>query len=262
MDTKEIISSGLLELYAAGLTSEKETLDVEQWIDEYPEVAAELQEITASLESYAHANGLQPGEEVKDRIFARVKEEQLAKVIPLPARGDLKVVMPFWKMIAAAAILLLTGSIVLNIITYNKYTETGKDLITAKQELDSLEEENSQMAANMNVVQSKYSVPVALKGLEAAPEAAAKIFWMQNTGEVFIDPSNLPDVPAGKYYQLWAIVDGKPVDGGMILISGKGDKYRIQKMKSFGKAEAFAVTLESEKDNPAPKGPMFVMGKM
>jgi len=103
---------------------------------------------------------------------------------------------------------------------------------------------------------------VSLKGLEAAPDAAAKIFWMQNTGEVFIDPSNLPDAPAGKQYQLWAIVDGKPVDAGMILTSKKGDKYRIQKMKTFGKAEAFAVTLEPEKGNPTPQGPMFVMGKM
>ena len=33
-------------------------------------------------------------------------------------------------------------------------------------------------------------------------------------------------------------------------------------MKSFGKAEAFAVTLEKEKGNPTPEGPMFVMGKM
>ena len=69
-------------------------------------------------------------------------------------------------------------------------------------------------------------------------------------------------LPSDKQYQLWAIVDGKPVDGGMILTSKRGDKYRIQKMKTFGKAEAFAVTLEDEKGNPTPKGPMFVMGKM
>jgi anti-sigma-K factor RskA len=98
--------------------------------------------------------------------------------------------------------------------------------------------------------------------LEAAPDAAAKIFWMENTGEVYIDPSNLPQTPNGMQYQLWAIVDGKPVDGGMILTSKKGDKYRIQKMKTFGKAEAFAVTLETQAGNTTPKGPMFVMGKM
>ena len=165
-------------------------------------------------------------------------------------------------MVAAAAVFLLIGSIALNVVTYNKFSKADQNLLALRQTFDSIQEKNIVMSADMDIMQSKYSMPVALKGLEAAPDAAAKIFWMQNTGEVFIDPSNLPDAPEGKQYQLWGIVDGKPVDGGMILTSKKGDKYRIQKMKTFGKVEAFAVTLEPEKGNPTPQGPMFVMGKM
>jgi anti-sigma-K factor RskA len=268
LETKDIISSGILELYAAGLTSEKETKDVEQWLIQSPEVAAELVEITAGIEAYAQSNALQPSPSVKEKIFAHINaNSNSGKVVT----GDfdenrnvpvIQGVAPFWKMAAAASIILLAGSIVLNLVTYNKYTEAGKDLVAARQTLGTLEEQNKIMEEGMSVVQSKYSVPVSLKGLEAAPDAAAKIFWMQNTGEVFIDASNLPETPQGKQYQLWAIVDGKPVDGGMILTSKKGDKYRIQKMKTFGKAEAFAVTLEPEKGNPTPQGPMFVMGKM
>ncbi len=67
--------------------------------------------------------------------------------------------------------------------------------------------------------------------------------------------------PAGKQYQLWAIVDGKPVDGGMIT-SKDGKNYNIQKMKTFGRAEAFAITLETAGGNPQPKGTMYVMGKI
>lgn len=84
---------------------------------------------------------------------------------------------------------------------------------------------------------------------------------MKNTGEVYIDPGNLPEAPEGMQYQLWGIVDGKPVDAGMI-VTKKGNKYRMQKMKTFGKAEAFAVTLETMGGNPTPKGQMYVMGKM
>ena len=58
----------------------------------------------------------------------------------------------------------------------------------------------------------KHALPVVLNGTPKSPEALAKIFWMKNTGQVYIDPSNLPAVPEGKQYQLWAIVDGKPVD--------------------------------------------------
>ena len=75
------------------------------------------------------------------------------------------------------------------------------------------------------------------------------------------DPSNLPAIPAGMQYQLWGIVDGKPVDAGLIITTTADKKYRIQKMKSFGKSkvEAFAVTLETAGGNPTPKGDMYAV---
>ncbi len=265
MDKQGIISSGLLELYAAGLTSEKESREVELWLARDAEVAAEYADISAGIEAYAHTHAVNPSPQVKEKIFAQIASNKTAPVFPIdtPVTGaGAKVISPAWRMAAAASVLLLIGSIALNIVNYNKYTQAKKDLFETSSSLARLEEQHKTMEADMSVVQSKYSVPVALKGLEAAPDAAAKIFWMQNTGEVFIDPSNLPATPPGKQYQLWAIVDGTPVDAGMILTSISGDKYRIQKMKTFGKAEAFAVTLEKEKGNPTPEGPMFVMGKM
>lgn len=266
MEIQDIISSGLLELYAAGIASEAEIRDVEQWLATYPEVSAELKEIASSMQTYANAYAIEPSAVVKDKIMSRINPVENSKVIEfdkMPDAGAKAIdTRFFWQMAAAASVILLIASIAFNIVTYNRYSEADKNLLALRQTLGSLEEKNSVMEAGMSVVQSKYSVPVSLKGLEAAPGAAAKVFWMQNTGEVFIDPSNLPDAPAGKQYQLWGIVNGKPVDGGMILTSSKGDKYRMQKMKTFGKVEAFAVTLEAEKGNTAPKGPIFVMGKM
>jgi anti-sigma-K factor RskA len=268
LEAKEIISSGILELYATGLASAAEVKQVQLYITRYPEVAAELEQIEAGMELYAQAHGVEPNSTVKDKIFARIeRDETAAKVLGLsdhPANTPSKVVrmVRYWKFATAASVALLLGSIALNMLMYNKNISTAKNLEQTQQELAGLKEENKLMAGDMEVVQSKYSQPVALHGLEAAPSAAAKIFWMANTGEVYIDPSNLPDAPSGKQYQLWAIVDGKPIDGGMILTSKKGDKFRIQKMKTFGKAEAFAVTLEDNGGNVTPKGPMFVMGKM
>jgi len=266
LEIQDIISSGLLELYAAGIASETETRQVEEWVALYPEVAAELKEIMIGIETYATANAVEPSASVKEKIFARINTSESGKVIPIQPGGDNEFQQigryPYWKMVAAASVLFLIGSIALNVVTYNKFSHAYQNLVALRETFDSIQDKNFLMTADMNIIQSRYSMPVALKGLEAAPDAAAKIFWMQNTGEVFIDPSNLPDAPLGKQYQLWAIVDGIPVNGGMILTSEKGDKYRIQKMKTFGKAEAFAVTLEPEKGNSTPQGPMFVMGKM
>ncbi len=104
-------------------------------------------------------------------------------------------------------------------------------------------------------------MPVVLNGTPHAPDALAKIYWMKNTGEVYVDPTNLPGVPEGKQYQLWAIVDGKPVDAGMI--STEKGIYHIQKMKSFGQAQAFAITLEKAGGSPTPTmDQMFVIAKI
>lgn len=277
MEAKEIISSGLLELYATGLTSANEAILVEKYVAAYPEVADELSGIINSLETYANSFAVQPDASVKDKIFSRIDKESTNKMFSSTATfiddsknnlhkngesGKVATIGSYWKFIAAASIILLVGSIALNIAFYNKGVDSAKALQQNQQELAGLKEETKLMEGDMQVVQNKYSRPVSLRGLEAAPNAAAKIFWIENTGELYIDPSNLPDAPTGKQYQLWGFVDGKPVDAGMIQTVEKKDKFRIQKMKSFGRAEAFAVTLENETGNKAPKGPIYVMGKM
>jgi anti-sigma-K factor RskA len=264
VNSNDIISSGLLELYASGLTSKEEAQQVQQWIKQYPEVAAEFASIELSLEMLAQENAIQPAATVKEGLFAKINTHKQAPVIPLQANTKTHLHNgAYWKWAAAAAILLLFGSIAANISLYNKTEQANKDLQQSQQQLALVEESNNDMQEDMHVVQSRYSEPVALHGINIAPDAAAKIFWMKNTGDVYVDPSNLPDIPEGKQFQLWAIVDGKPVDGGMIVTSQKGTRYRIQKMKSFGSAQAFAITIEKAGGSPTPTmNQMVVMGKM
>lgn len=268
MEIKDIISSGLLELYVLGMANENEIAELNALAAKHPEIAAEIEAIEWGLEKYARLYSVEPAVSAKEKIFSEINNSssQINYTEPAP-----KVVsMSYWKYAAAAAILLLIGSIVLNIVYYNKYDAANKNYEAAviekknaADQLAALEASNKDMKNDMGVIQSKYSEPVALHGLAAAPDAAAKIFWMKNTThEVYIDPSNLPDPPAGKQYQFWGIVDGKAVDGGLIVITKKGDKYRIQKMKNFGNAQAFAVTLEPAGGMPQPTGDMYVMGKL
>ena len=262
MEIKEIISSGLLELYALGAASREDNDQVETWIEQYPEVAAEVISIQKAMEEYAFMHVVEPSATLKESIFSEIKNRKPSKNGLKKHEAKVIGMASYLKWAAAASIILLIGSAIFNVIYFNKYSQSE----TARKEMESQylaqQEEHLTIQNEMRVVQSKYSEPVSLHGLEAAPDAAAKIFWMKNTGEVYVDPTNLPEAPAGKQYQLWAIVDGKPVDGGMLTPEKKSGKFLIQKMKSFGKAEAFAITLETTGGNPTPKGDMFVMGKI
>jgi anti-sigma-K factor RskA len=259
VDIQNIISSGLLELYAAGIASTEESKMVEAWVKQYPEVAAELHAIQSGLQEYARQNAITPGNTVKEKIFAEINAvpqvnhiNTEAKVIP---------VKNYWKWAAAASIALLIGSTAMNMMYYSKYDTASKDLNNTQQQLAQEQQRSNDMKTDMDVVHNPYSMPVSLKGQEIMPDATAKIFWMQNTKEVMVDASNLPDAPAGMQYQFWAIVDGKPVDGGLIVTNDKGKKFRMQKMKSFGRAEFFAISLEKEGGNPMPTK-VVSMGKI
>lgn len=321
MELKDIISSGLLELYVLGLSSPEERTQVESWIMSYPEVKKEVEVISMAMEDYAMANIVQPSAEVKKKIFTGLnitlaaatdgvnKHEQLTgKVYSIPS---------YFKWAIAASVILLAGSLILNYTFYNRYRSaasgieamqqqltqqkqtsdaalkqlqqqkqnadvaldqlqkqrqttnlTQEQLTQQKQAATAMEQELERqrviaeaMNKDIDVMTNKNSLPVVLNGTPHAPDALAKIFWMKNTGEVYVDPTYLPQAPAGKQYQLWAIVDGKPIDAGMISTS-KG-VYHIQKMKSFGKAEAFAITLEKAGGSPTPNmKEMYVMSKI
>lgn len=280
MEVKDIISSGLLELYITGLTSNEETLQVEQWAEQYPEVKNEIAELQNAMESYVMAQAIHPDDLLKEKILSKikpdasVKEKIFSQIKSMPKQDPLIVdttpekiegakvysIPSYYKWAIAASVILLIGSLILNYTYYNKYQDTSKDLQTAQVELQKQQQIADAMNKDMDVMTDKNAMPVVLNGTEKSPDALAKIFWMKNTGDVYVDPTNLPQAPSGMQYQLWAIVDGKPVDAGM-LTTKKGI-YHIQKMKSFGKAQAFAITLETAGGNPTPKGDMIVQAKI
>lgn len=248
-----------------GISSAEESKTVEDNLHEFPELRDELNKIEISLEKYAQAHSIRPSASVKEKVFneifpGSINEVKTAPVVPITKSyaGP-----RFYKMVAAAVFILLIGSGVLNYTYYEKYHEARNGLDVAMQEIEQQSKTNEAMRTDLNVVTNRYSLPVVLKGTQNAPDAVAKIFWLKNTGQVYVDPTNLPKVPPGKQYQLWAIVDGKPEDAGMIEIETSKGTFHIQKMKSFGKADAFAITLEKAGGSPTPTmDQLIVISKM
>jgi anti-sigma-K factor RskA len=261
----EIISSGLLEQYALGIALPEEKVLVEEALRDYPEVRKELEAIQSSLEDYATSYAMKPSTEVKNKIFSQINKTSELTIVPdviEKKQATIYKINSLLKFAVAACLVLFFCSLYFTYTYYKKYNDANKELVSKREELKTEKEKSLAMNNDLDVVKDKQALPVVLKGTQHSPESAAKIFWMQNTGEVYIDPSNLPAPPAGKQYQLWAIVDGKPLDAG--LISAKnGDIYRIQKMKTFGKAQAFAITLEKTGGSPTPTmDEMVVISKM
>ena len=153
MNKNEFISSGLLELYALGIASPEEKLQVEEYLQEYPELNQELNEIESSLEDYAQANAIEPSPSVKEKLLTRIatqtpgKEKSIVHSIT-----DSKKIyhIPFsYKLIAAAAVIFLIVSIALNYSYYNKYKNASGELQLAQQNLQQQEKYNQAITSDM-----------------------------------------------------------------------------------------------------------------
>ena len=69
--------------------------------------------------------------------------------------------------------------------------------------------------------------------------------WNSVSKKVMVDvPSmKLPQHDEKHQYQLWALVNGKPVDMGVFDLP-KADTAGVKEMKAIASAQGFAVTLE------------------
>jgi anti-sigma-K factor RskA len=248
VSTNETISSGLLEAYVLGTASLQEIKLVEDLRASDTAINEELISIEKNMEAYAFAHAVQPNNNIREKVFSTINNVPAAST---PA----KVVSIFSaRNVAAAAIALLVGSSIFNVSYYTKVNKQTDEIAALKKEVDGDEFEDK-------VVRSKYCLPMKMSPDLAPKDADAKIYWLINTGEIFIDPSNLPATPAGMQYQLWAIVDGKAVDAGLV-VSKDGKTLKMQQMKTFGKAQAFAVTLEKAGGVVASKEQPYMIVKL
>jgi hypothetical protein len=260
LNKQEIISSGLLELYATNTCTPSEATLVDTFLQaKDADIQTELAAIEQALEAYAFANALQPRMVVQNKLFSSLNFQ--APVVPIYSNNKEQKSLSIFKAVAAAAVLLLLGSIALNVIYFNKFKQLDALAASNEAAIKTLQSKTEIENYETKVIHSKYSLPLKMNGSELAPEADAKIYWLTNTGEIFIDPRNLPPTPAGKQYQLWAIVDGKAVDAGLIQ-TADGRTFKLQQMKTFGKAQAFAITLEQKGGVKASKEKPFAIVKL
>lgn len=98
-----------------------------------------------------------------------------------------------------------------------------------------------------------------LKGTEMAPQASARLAY-NKAGSAMMIVNGLQPAPAGKDYQIWFIVDGKPMPGGVFQPDAKGHvEMRAQLPAPALAASAFAITLEPQGGTQAPTGEKYLL---
>jgi anti-sigma-K factor RskA len=271
VDIQAYILSGIIESYVLGLTSTEETAEIEKFRKEYIEIENAVAQFEQSVEESAFEHAIDPRPELKARVLAAIKDlrkeepvaaiqqqSEEAPVVSLHAWGN-------WKMIAAASVILFITSAALNFYLYHKYSNKEEDyqallsqreILHAKNDVYQAQLKEWQFAAAMIADTGMAMIKmVSTKG----KDDAATVFWNRQNKDVFVMVNKLPEPKVGRQYQLWAMVDGKPVDAGVLDPSCTS----VCKMKNIPRAQAFAITLEKEGGNKIPNlKALFVLGNI
>lgn len=269
MNINEYIQSGIIESYVLGLADAEEAAELKQLRAQYPELELAIQTFESELEAASFRNAVQVAPHVKTELLSKLDfkaNDGESTVIPtISAELKPKGKTAFMKYMAAASVALLICSAGLNIYTYSKY----KKLVAENRQLAL---QRDQLYASNTITQTKLSeadrtmqlitgsdmLKVELTGVPGKEANKAIVYWSQKDRDVYLITKNLPEAPKGKQYQLWALVDGKPVDAGML-----SNCQSICKLKNIQSAQAFAITLEKEGGSPTPNlEQLYVMGKI
>jgi anti-sigma-K factor RskA len=273
VDLSCIILSGDLELYVLGMLPEDEAQKISQLILIFPEVKEEVDRISDTLNMTVSQPGPAPRAEVKEKIFREmakmqagnasassmevVREEQKETISMAPKRSS--------SLLMAASLIGLIVFAALVFWLFSRDQQNKRELARMEQDIqklnNSLGEQKKQVVAYNQLLQiindENYS-GINLASLPGKPASKAKVYWNKNSGNVFVVNLSLPQPPADKQFQLWAIVGGKPVSAGMLA----SEKQIAQAMTSIKNAEAFAITLERKGGSPTPTmEEMYVLGK-
>jgi len=271
LDIKEYISSGIIEAYVMGLASEEETRILDCIQSNNPEVKQAILDAQNTLEDFASKQAIAPPPALKSAIWAKISEETQTTIefeenvvepvtTPLYPSQSMENNKSPLKWFAIAATILLVASISLNLYFNRTQNDFKEQLATLSTTQKNNELAYQNLKSKWDLVNNPTIKTIPLLGVEKHPDMKAVVYFQQNSNDVYLALENLPVTPKDQQYQLWAIVDGKPVSLGVF---DQDDKAAVQKMTAVTAAQAFAITLEKRGgvDSPTMEN-MYVMGKV
>lgn len=251
MDSKEYITSGHIEAYVMGLCTPQEKAEAEAMRLQYPEVNEAIVAFEQALEKEFTTNPSSTNAALDAKILHSLNALQATELhtVQAPVKR-----INWLKLAAAAAVVLLIGSSILNYTLYNK-TKEQELALAGKQN------ETSLPVTDYNILKNPAITPVAMYGVGIHAVCRCTLFWDKKTNKAYIMIHHLATPPPNTNYQLWANINGQQVSVGLL-----NDKIRDRfiEMPNIPKeATGFSVTLEKEGGSTTPtENETYLVGRI
>ncbi|WGD33718.1 anti-sigma factor [Olleya sp. YS] len=233
------LNSDLLNKYLIGQTTASETLEVEHFISEYPEIKKAYETLQDKLEFTAQLNAVKAPASVLNAVLDAVDDKP---VITLKPKRTTK-----WYSLAVAACvvaLLFAGSSAYLFNQNQKLSEENQVIV------DEIFDLRSDIANNNNTLNelleqfkqlnNPETEKYVLKGNRRAKNLKTIAYINPKEKKSMIDVVSLPQLPDNKVYQIWAELQDKMVSLGVL---SEADR-RLQEIPYTEDALGLSISIE------------------
>jgi len=256
VNEQELIESGKLELYVAGVLCGQEALAIADQISNSRSLQAEVRAIESAMLAALNEGHLEPGIQLRTKILNDIENQNNLNLAPSESKDDSKsdksrvvrLNTSVW-FSAAASILLLIASAISLYKQNEKIKEQNKLLsslnLQYNQKLAALTGDSAalaKLADQLALINHHFTKKIVLSGETNSPESRAIVYWNTFNSRVIVNPNNLPKPPANKEYQVWALNEGKYVSAG--VFEATNDTIKLREVKNIASAQAFMITIE------------------
>ena len=240
MTKQEIIESGVLEQFVLGELSADEIARVEQWLQTYPELKAEISEIESSLEFYAQAQAIEAPDHVRSKVMNQLSSSSTRRTtvdrMERRTKNFLRW-MTFW--LIAGIITALFFLLRMN----NQIEELQERIQTV---IDSCADDQNRLNSRLLVLEeitAPDSRKVNLTPTEKYPETVLYLFTNNNRQKNFIQATSMPTLASDESFQLWSLKGTDPPTP--MDVFEDVDPNTVLEVGHIANTDAYAITVEN-----------------
>lgn len=238
----DFLNSGLLEKYVLGETTAKESLEVEKYLAEFPEVQEEYDLLQDQLEITAKAQGVK-APYVLDSVMESLDSKEVIYMQPKNTSRR------WWAIAASVAVLVLAGT---SYTFYNQNRALVDENNTIAEEIFDLRsdiEKNNDMLDSVMRQLMKLNNPetekYVLRGNERAKDLKTVAYVNPIEKSTLIDVIDLPELSEEQCYQMWAQMQDKMISLGIL---NEADR-NLKPIPYIENAVSLSITIEPKGGN-------------
>lgn len=240
----------LMAGYVLGNLSPEEAEELRLLLTEHPELATEVHRLQEVLEVMPYAlPEVAPPPHLRSTLLEAASADSIAVASPRASqnpnsvargRGRLRGSPLVWSSIIGSVAAIVAIALGLDNYRIKQQVVWQKDVITMLQQPD--------------------THLVSLKGMDQASAASGSIVMTPGEPKAVLILQNLPVLPKGQFYQLWAVVNNEKIPWGQFNASEHGKVFVKLSMPSNSQITTLVVTVEVSPAPRSPGGPMVMAG--